>query len=140
MGSEFTFGESEAQAWRGVVLALDQTACGRAAYCVKLWGGKDAASLVCVLETFDGHEAIGEWTRQSLRFGLSKFIEKAPGEIEGAELRLAQAQACQTPTWRRRGAALANRRPRSFLRRGAQLTPWQRQACDGGFSPAIPAS
>ena len=140
MTSEFTFEDSEAQAWRGVVLALDQTACGRAAYRVKLWGNEDSSVLICVLETFDGHEAIGEWTAQSLRFGLPKFIEKAPGEIEGAEVRLAQALACQTPTWRRRGSTLANRRPSSLLRRSAQLMILQQQTCDRHFSPAIPAS
>ena len=36
MASEFTLEDSEAQDWRGVVLALDQTASGRAAYRVKL--------------------------------------------------------------------------------------------------------
>ena len=140
MTSEFTFEDSEARAWRGVVLALDQTASGRAAYRVKLWGAEESSLLVCVLETFDGHEAIGAWTAHALRFGLPKFIEKAPGEIEGAELRLAQAMACQTPTWRRRGATLANRRPGSLMRRGGQLISWQRQPGDWRFSPAIPAS
>ena len=140
MTSEFTFEDSEAKAWRGVVLALDQTSCGRAAYRVKLWGHEDAALLVCVLETFDGHEAIGAWTAEALRFGLPKFIEKAPGEIEGAELRLAQAMACHTPTWRRRGANIANRRPASLLRRSAQLMSLQRQPGDRRFSPASPAS
>ena len=77
---------------------------------------------------------------EALRFGLPKFIEKAPGEIEGAEVRLAQAMACQTPTWRRRGATLANRRPGGLLRRSARLICWRRDASDRGFSPAIPAS
>ena len=140
MTSQFTSGDSRTHAWRGVVLALDQTACGRAAYRVKLWGSDEAASLVCVLETFDGHEAIGAWTAEALRFGLPKFIEKAPGEIEGAEVRLAQAMACQTPTWRRRGATLANRRTGGLMRRSARLICWRRDASDGGFSPAIPAS
>jgi hypothetical protein len=140
MTSEFTFEDSEAQAWRGVVLALDQTACGRAAYRVKLWGLEDSSVLICVFETFDGHEAISAWTAEALRFGLPKFIEKAPGEIEGAEVRLAQAMACQTPTWRRRGATLANRRPGGLLRRSARLICWRRDASDRGFSPAIPAS
>ena len=140
MTSQFTSGDSRTHAWRGVVLALDQTACGRAAYRVKLWGSDEAAALICVLETFDGHEAIGAWTAEALRFGLPKFIEKAPGEIEGAELRLAQAMACHTPTWRRRGANIANRRPASLLRRSAQLMSLQRQPGDRRFSPASPAS
>ena len=140
MTSQFTSGDSRTHAWRGVVLALDQTACGRAAYRVKLWGSDEAAALICVLETFDGHEAIGAWTAEALRFGLPKFIEKAPGEIEGAELRLAQAAACQTPTWRRRGAILANRRPGNLMRRGAQPMSLLRQPGDRRFSPANPAS
>ena len=140
MTSQFTSGDSRTHAWRGVVLALDQTACGRAAYRVKLWGAEESPLRVCVLETFDGHEAIGAWTAHALRFGLPKFIEKAPGEIEGAELRLAQAMACHTPTWRRRGANIANRRPASLLRRSAQLMSLQRQPGDRRFSPASPAS
>jgi hypothetical protein len=110
---------SDAQAFQGVVLALDQTASGRAAYRVKLWRTDDAAPMVCLLETFDGHEAIAEWTRRAHRSGLTKFIEKSPGEIEGAELCLAQAMACQTPTWRRRGAVIAKRRPHICNRREA---------------------
>ena len=140
MTSEFTFEDSETQVWRGVVLALDQTACGRAAYRVKLWGNEDSSALICVLETFDGHEAIGAWTAEALRFGLPKFIEKAPGEIEGAEVRLAQAMACQTPTWRRRGATLANRRPSCLMRRSPERMILRQQTSDRRFSPAIPAS
>ena len=114
--------DDDAQDWRGVVLALDETASGRAAYRVKLW--RDEAGLVCVLETFDGREAIGEWTTRAEQFGLPKFIERAPGLIEGAEVRLAQALA-GFPSWRRRGATLANRRPAIFARRETP-TAWRR--------------
>ena len=114
--------DDDAQDWRGVVLALDETASGRAAYRVKLWRGE--AALVCLLETFDGRAAIGEWTARAEQFGLPKFIERAPGLIEGAEVRLAQALA-GFPSWRRRGATLANRRPAIFARRETP-TAWRR--------------
>ena len=114
--------DDDARGWRGVVLALDETASGRAAYRVKLWRGE--AALVCLLETFDGRAAIGEWTARAEQFGLPKFIERAPGLIEGAEVRLAQALA-GFPAWRRRGATLANRRPAILSRREAS-TQWRR--------------
>ncbi len=108
--------DDNAQDWRGVVLALDETASGRAVYRVKLW--REQASLESIFETFDGREAIDEWTARADQFGLPKYIERAPGVIEGAEVRLAQALA-GFPAWRRRGAVLANRRPPILSRREA---------------------
>ncbi len=107
--------DDDAQDWRGVVLALDETASGRAAYRVKLW--REEVVLVCVMETFDAHEALREWAVRAFQFGLPKFIERTPGIIEGAELRLAQAMVGEIPAWRRRGGALANRRPSILSRR-----------------------
>ena len=108
--------DDDARDWRGVVLALDETASGRAAYRIKLWGNE--AVLEAIFETFDGREAIREWTARADQLGLPKYIERAPGVIEGAEVRLAQAMA-GFPAWRRRGALLANRRPAILSRREA---------------------
>ena len=120
--------EIEPQTCLGVVLSLDETACGRAAYRVKLWHPDDAELTVCLLETFESQDIVAEWTSWALYFGLPKFIERAPGQLEGAERRIAQAAACQAPNWRRRGAALANRRSRSFRRGNALSGPVRRRA------------
>jgi hypothetical protein len=121
MTKSFQIDEGEAQAYAGVVLALYETPSGRPAYRVKLWHGDDAARTVCLLETFEGEEALAAWTSRALHFGLPRFVEREPGLIEGAERRLAMAG--QTPNWRRRGATLANRRPRILRRRFPALTP-----------------
>ncbi len=114
-----TIEDSDAHAWSGVVLALDETPSGRAAYRVKLWHAQDPERTVCLLETFDNAEILAEWTRWAVHFGLPKFIEREPGRIEGAERRL----AFQAPSLRRRGATIANRRPRILRRRFVPLIP-----------------
>ena len=108
---------SQGHAYLGVVLALDQTPSGRAAYRVKLWHGEDAALTVCLLETFEGDDILAQWTRWALHFDLPKFIERAPGQLEAAEQAPGQPQ-CP----RRRGAGLANRRPGGLLRRSAPFS------------------
>jgi hypothetical protein len=123
MTGRFHIHDSEAHAWRGVVLALDETPSGRAAYRVKLWHAHDPARTVCLLESFESQEVLSEWTRWALHFGLPRFVEREPGRIEGAERRIAWAEACQVPNWRRRGATIANRRPRILRRRFAPISP-----------------
>jgi hypothetical protein len=63
----------------------------------------------------------GACNRVQLERDGGRFVEREPGRIEGAERRLAMAG--QTPNWRRRGATLANRRPRILRRRFPALTP-----------------
>jgi len=113
MTSEIPFSPEAALAWRGVALALDETPSGRAAYRVKLWPANDEGSALCLFETFESEAAIAEWRRQAAQHDLPRYIERAPGAVEAAS-----GAPCPAPAPRRRGATLANRRPR---RRGPLL-------------------
>ena len=118
--SETHFSPEAALAWQGVALALDETPSGRAAYRVKLWPANDQAPAVCLFETFESEAAIAEWRRQAAQHGLPRYIERAPGALEAASGAPCSAPPASAP--RRRGATLANRRPRHLRRLRVLLT------------------
>ena len=120
MTSETHFSPEAALAWQCVALALDETPSGRAAYRVKLWPANDQTPAVFLFETFENEAAIAEWSRQAAQYDLPRYIERAPGALEAASG--APCSDPPAPAPRRRGATLANRRPRHLRRRRVLLT------------------
>ena len=104
------------RAYRGVVLTLGETVAGRPFYRISLWH-EDRDLSVKLQEAADDSEIVANWKTWAAFFGLPKFIERSPGELEGAERRLGEIAIGWARVLRRRGAAIAKRRARAPLRR-----------------------
>jgi hypothetical protein len=64
-------------------------------------------------------DIVAEWKYYAAYFGLPKYIERQPGELEGADLRLGRVTLGRARPQRRRGAVITKRRPRILTRRKA---------------------
>ncbi len=104
------------RAYRGVVLTLGETPAGCPFYRISLWHA-DRDFSVKLHEAVDDSDIVASWKSWAAYFGLPKFIERAPGELEGAETRLGEIAIGKARVPRRRGAAIAKRRGRLPLRR-----------------------
>ncbi len=104
------------RAYRGVALSLDETPTGRAIYRVSLWHN-DRDFRITLQEALDDRDIVAQWKSWASYFGLPKFIERTPGQLEGAEIRLGQLAIGAARVQRRRGAAISKRRGRLPLRR-----------------------
>ena len=105
-----------ASAYRGVVLSLLSDDQGRALYRLSL-RHMDPDLSVELLETAEDDAIVAEWKYYASFFGLPKFIERQPGELEGTEKCVGQVRLGRVRPQRRRGKALTNRRPRILTRR-----------------------
>ena len=122
-----------ARAYRGVVLSLLQSSSGNAFYRINLWH-RDPDLAVTLHEALDDREIVAEWKSWAKYFGLPKFIEREPGQIEGAEQNLGAVALGRGWKIRRRGAALSKRRPRILTRRKTGDASRMRQICSDGIA------
>jgi hypothetical protein len=104
------------RAYRGVVLTLAETSSERALYQVSLWHPDHDFNIV-LHEAHDDGEIIATWKSWATYFALPKFIERSPGQLEGAETRVGEVAMGTAPVRRRRGATLSKRRARLPMRR-----------------------
>ena len=105
-----------ARAYRGVVLTLDRDEAGRDAFRVSLWH-PDRDFSVTLDEASDDSNIVASWKAWAAYLGLPKFIERQPGQLEGAERRLGALALGSARVLRRRGGTIAKRRGRQPLRR-----------------------
>ena len=103
-------------AYHGIVLSLTGDAFGRPFYKLSLRHADPDLS-VELLQTHADDDIVAEWKYYAAFFGLPKFIERQPGELEGADLRLGRVTLGRARPQRRRGAAVSKRRPRVLTRR-----------------------
>lgn len=104
------------RAYVGVVLSLTADAIGQPVYRISL-RHVDTDLTVELLETSDDGDIVAEWKRWATYFGLPKFLERQPGELESAERRVGSVALGRARPQRRRGAAVTQRRPRILTRR-----------------------
>ena len=105
-----------AATYRGVVLSLVDLPSGQTFYRVRL-AHRDPDLDVTLHEARDDRDIVAEWKFWARRFLLPKFIEREPGNLEGAERMIGAVTLGRGATRRRRGATLSKRRPRLPLRR-----------------------
>ncbi len=105
-----------ARAYRGVVLTLDRDAAGHDAFRLSLWH-PDRDFSVTLDEAGDDSNIVANWKAWAAYLGLPKFVERQPGQLEGAERRLGSLALGTARVLRRRGGTIAKRRGRLSLRR-----------------------
>ncbi|HWG03659.1 MAG TPA: DUF6101 family protein [Beijerinckiaceae bacterium] len=105
-----------ASAYRGVALSLAPTNAGGACYRVRLvHRDRDLdVELATALDEVDGSVLWRDWAAY---FALPKLVERAPDRFETMATPLGALTIGPRPAVRRRGAALAKRRPSIRLRR-----------------------
>jgi len=104
------------RAYRGVVLSLGEAVSGKVFYRISLWHA-DPDFTITLEEATDDRDIVAEWKSWAAHFALPKFIERSPGQLEGAETRLGAVAIGAARPSRRRGASISKRRGRLPLRR-----------------------
>ena len=98
------------------MLTLDRDEAGRDAFRLLLWH-PDRDFSVTLDEASDDSNIVASWKAWAAYLGLPKFIERQPGQLEGAERRLGALALGSARVLRRRGGTIAKRRGRQPLRR-----------------------
>ena len=105
-----------ARAYRGVLLSLDASEEGEALFRLSLLHGDPDLSVI-LQEAPDDSDIVAEWTSWARYFGVPRLVERNRGVIEPAEETCGAIALGRAFKLRRRGASLARRRPRLFMRR-----------------------
>jgi hypothetical protein len=104
-----------ASAYRGVVLRLRGADDARFSYQIEL-AHRDPDLSVTLLEASDDNEIQAEWRLWAKFLGLPTLVEREEGRAEPERARLGEVVVSQRKP-RRRGGAMARRRPRFLTRR-----------------------
>ena len=116
-----------AKSYFGVVLSIFEQSDGGVFFRISMPHSDPALAIVLHEARTDG-DVIAIWRAWAKFFALPKLLERTPGQLECAETFVGATMMGRAPLWRRRGGALARRKPRHLTRRRNAHAVWARPA------------
>ncbi len=104
------------QAYFGVLLSIFTGSDGAPFYRISM-PHSDPDLALLLFEARDDRDIVAVWKSWANYFGVPKLLEREPGRIESGEMWIGAAKMGSRPLWRRRGGALAKRKPKLLNRR-----------------------
>jgi hypothetical protein len=110
--------ETAARQYMGIVLSIFEGRDGLPFFRISM-PHNDPDLAIVLFEARDDRDVIAVWNAWSQYFALPKVFERQPGQLEFGDRRIGSTQLGVMPLWRRRGGALAKRKPKLLNRRRA---------------------
>lgn len=110
--------DAPAHQYMGVALSIFEGSDGLPFFRISMPHGDPDLAIV-LFEARDDRDVVAVWKAWAQFFALPRILERRPGEIEFCDRRLGATAMGERPRWRRRGGALAKRKPKLLNRRRA---------------------